>query len=83
MLDKKLVKKHKYHQKLNEFLGAKREWTIEVEAVKREYETALKDKQNKIDSLHHEIEVHKHQIAELREHNKGIFNTIDKKVTGE
>ena len=46
-------------------------------------ETALKDKQNKIESLYHEIEVHKSQIAELREHNKGIFSTIDKKVTGE
>lgn len=56
---------------------------IEVENVRRSLEIKVAEKQNKIESLQSEIEVHKYQVQELREHSKDICNTISSKATGE
>lgn len=52
---------------------------LEMENQRREYETRINERQNKIDSMEYEMNVHKERVAELKEQNVGIFQNQDRR----
>ena len=49
--------------------------TSKMKDEKRDFETDIKDKQNKIEQQKHEIDLIRNEITELRQANKGLDST--------